>query len=205
MSDYFLQPEDFGFDLSKIQFINTFEGLEDCFSELKNHNVVALDSEWDQANSTCVLQIGLPDRVFLVSLSSFSQKDIRLAYPLINSLLRNPQIKKLTWDFSQDILNLSRRFKESMRIIGDVNLVYMCKEIHFDIQLNPGLSSFCQFTLGKPLDKKECRSAWRKKELSESQMIYAAMDVIVLFQLMKVAEQNEWTIPTDWKPRKRSG
>ena len=48
------------------------------------------------------------------------------------------------------------------------------------------LSVVCKRELGKPLDKTEQTSNWQRRPLSQSQIVYAALDAEVLLQLWKV-------------------
>jgi ribonuclease D len=128
----------------------------------------------------CLVQVG--DGEGHVWLVKFDGSDY--SAPNLRAVLENPRITKL-FHFGRFDLAMLRKFLQ----LGDIFPVFCTKIASKLIHPGPGkhnLRTLCQQYLGVELDKTEQMSDWAAPELTESQMNYAASDVLYLHQLYEL-------------------
>eukprot|EP00927_Polykrikos_kofoidii_P060037 TRINITY_DN55110_c0_g1_i1.p1 TRINITY_DN55110_c0_g1~~TRINITY_DN55110_c0_g1_i1.p1 ORF type:complete len:702 (-),score=117.62 TRINITY_DN55110_c0_g1_i1:206-2275(-) len=149
---------------------------------IRSAHVVGIDLEWaclgDWLEPTLALmQIGLPNCVFLVDLAHASMRDH--AEVLLTAMLGSDQPLALGFAFDNDVRELARS-----------PWARACRQIKgfCDLQMSEGkpregLNRLVQRTLMKTLCKGEQRSYWHRRPLRRSQCHYAALDAFVLLQV----------------------
>lgn len=147
--------------------------------------VVGVDLEWGSLGdwldpSLALLQLALPDRVFLVDLS---MEELRNAIgSLLQRLLGGEQPLTLCFSFHNDMRELARSpwaaVCEGARGLCDLQLVATGMRGESE-----GLASLVKRTLHRPLCKAEQRSCWHRRPLRAAQRHYAALDAHVLLQV----------------------
>jgi ribonuclease D len=161
--------------MTEIQYINSRESINKLEKELEKTHEVAVDLEFDNnlhhyGFKLCLMQLAFNDLVYLVDPI---QTDIR---PLLK-FFENPKIRKVVFSFGEDL-----RILHSMGCIP-MNLYDIstaAKLLNFE---KISLSDVINEVLGFSLEKGEQMSNWSLRPLTESQMTYAARDVIYLSQL----------------------
>jgi ribonuclease D len=163
--------------------------LKAVFEELGKAKVIGLDSEW--TTYTCLFQLSTSSKTYLIDMlkpadpnNDFNEKLLTLMIEhFLCGIFANPNIIKVSWDFVHDVEKLVERF-------GKVSYSKFCHVkslIDFldykDHLLPNGFSAFCKHHLGKELDKGNQCSQWTDRPLSESQVIYAAIDSIAAVRL----------------------
>jgi ribonuclease D len=168
-------------------YIKTFEELEKGAQKWGKCSQIAIDTEFDDNNNyygrhLCLVQIYDKDQVYLIDTVKL-EGNIK---PLL-SVLENPNVEKLFHSSSSDLIVIGDVYTCSIKNIQDTALMYrfLLKSSN-DI----GLQSLVEEKLNIELEKQEQVSDWAKRPLSNSQLIYAATDVIYLFELFEILKKE---------------
>lgn len=168
-------------------YIKTFEELEKGAKKWGKCPQIAIDTEFDDNNNyygrhLCLVQIYDKDQVYLIDTVKL-EGNIK---PLL-SVLENPNVEKLFHSSSSDLIVIGDVYNCSIKNIQDTALMYrfLLKSSN-DI----GLQSLVEEKLNIELEKQEQVSDWAKRPLSNSQLIYAATDVIYLFELFEILKKE---------------
>jgi ribonuclease D len=168
-------------------YINTFEELEKAALKWNKCTQIAIDTEFDDNNNyygrhLCLVQIYDKDKIYLIDTVKL-EGNIK---PLL-SVLENPNIEKLFHSSSSDLIVIGDVYTCSIKNIQDTALMY---RFLFKSNNDIGLQSLVEEKLGIELEKQEQVSDWVKRPLSKSQLIYAATDVIYLFELFEILKKE---------------
>ncbi len=168
-------------------YIKTIEELEKVAQKWEKCSQIAIDTEFDDNNNyygrhLCLVQIYDKDKIYLIDTVKL-EGNIK---PLL-SVLENPNVEKLFHSSSSDLIVIGDIYNCSIKNIQDTALMYrfLLKSSN-DI----GLQSLVEEKLGIELEKQEQISDWAKRPLSKSQLIYAATDVIYLFELFEILKKE---------------
>jgi len=168
-------------------YIKTFEELEKAALKWNICNQIAIDTEFDDNNNyygrhLCLVQIYDKDKIYLIDTVKL-EGNIK---PLLQ-VLENPKVEKLFHSSSSDLIVVNDVYNCSIKNVQDTALMYrfLLKSSN-DI----GLQSLVEEKLGIELEKQEQVSDWAKRPLSNSQLIYAATDVIYLFELFEILKKE---------------
>ncbi|WP_338793044.1 ribonuclease D [Bernardetia sp. MNP-M8] len=168
-------------------YIKSFEELEKVASKWKKCPQIAIDTEFDDNNNyygrhLCLVQIYDKDKIYLIDTVKLEGN----IQPLL-SVLENPNVEKLFHSSSSDLIVIGDVYNCSIKNIQDTALMYrfLLKSSN-DI----GLQSLVEEKLGIELEKQEQVSDWAKRPLSKSQLIYAATDVVYLFELFEILKKE---------------
>ncbi|MBM7072703.1 ribonuclease D [Shewanella sp. 202IG2-18] len=167
-----------------VTFIDTQESLNQLVEQLKQSNMIALDTEFVRTR-TYYAQLGL--------IQVYNGDVLALIDPVsgINltefwGLLKNENILKVLHSASEDL--------EVFAHYGDV-----MPTPYFDSQIGAGFAkmghglgyaNLVHQLLGIELDKGESRTDWIKRPLSDKQLTYAANDVFYLYHLFPMLKQK---------------
>jgi ribonuclease D len=156
-------------------FVNSIETLALCLEEIADSKEVALDIEFDRdrysyGTTLCLIQLSDEKNCYLIDPFSFQANELK---PLFE-FLEDEQILKIMHAPGEDLhlLALQGCFPKSI----------------FDTERCARLLNFQAFSLsalavelcGVVLDKSQQKTDWNKRPLSNSQLVYAAQDVIYL-------------------------
>ncbi|PIY08729.1 MAG: hypothetical protein COZ18_10815 [Flexibacter sp. CG_4_10_14_3_um_filter_32_15] len=168
-------------------YIKTFEELEKGAKKWEKCSQIAIDTEFDDNNNyygrhLCLVQIYDKDKIYLIDTVKL-EGNIK---PLL-SVLENPNVEKIFHSCSSDLIIVSDVYNCAVKNIQDTALMYrfLLKSSN-DI----GLQSLVEEKLNIELEKQEQISDWAKRPLSKSQLIYAATDVIYLFELFEILKKE---------------
>lgn len=182
-------------------YIKTFEELEKAAQKWQKSSQIAIDTEFDDNNNyygrhLCLVQIYDKDKIYLIDTVKL-EGNIK---PLLQ-ILENPNIEKIFHSCSSDLIVVGDVCECAIKSIQDTALMYrfLLKSSN-DI----GLQNLVEEKLNIELEKQEQVSDWAKRPLSKSQLIYAATDVVYLFELFEILkkelqELNRW----DWYNEER--
>lgn len=162
----------------KILVISDPEQLPLAFNEINNHEVVGFDTETKpvfvkgQMNKISLMQIALPDKVFLIRLKFTG------ITPEIVHFLENENIKKAGVALRDDIKGLQRlkRFKPN----GVTELAEMGKKAGLEVE---GVKKLTGLLLGFRISKTAQTSNWEAEQLTDKQISYAATDAWVCLKI----------------------
>lgn len=149
-----------------------------------NHDsVVGIDTEWitdTRGTRLCLIQMAMSDMVYLIDPIELSQKN----WNNIHSILNNPRITKVGFDMSEgDLYHLGTD------IIGVIDLQEWALD-HLEYQWagsRPSLQKLAGWILDRKLNKsKELQAGdWSKRPLSKEQKEYAAIDAVVVRDMLE--------------------
>lgn len=169
-----------------VYLIDRQEQLQECLQALEGHNTLSFDIEFDNNRfgygvTLCLVQVATPQSCFVID--GLAHLNLGGLY----ALFENAAIQKIVHAPGEDL-----RLLHSLGCIPQ-NL--------FDTEVTARLLNY-EFTsltallrdkLDFGMDKKQQKSNWLRRPLSEAQVLYAADDVIWLHPLKAVleAEANE--------------
>ena len=162
----------------KIVVISDPEELDDAFAEINEHTVVGFDTETKpvfvrgQMNKVSLMQIALPDKVFLIRIKFTGMT------PQIIAFLENENIQKAGVALRDDIKALQRlkRFKPN----GVTELAEMGKKAGLEVE---GVKKLTGLLLGFRISKTAQTSNWEAEQLTDKQISYAATDAWVCLKI----------------------
>ena len=177
--------------------------VDDSIVESVNDNV----EQHNKKNRPSTLQIATRHKVFVVETKHLVDVlDEPLLHKFGELILFSERLVKLGYGFDQDGKKLANSFtifkyKFANFVEDVVNMDVVASECAkmsekvFDTEAKSqcdalansskpkGLSKLTMICLGKPLDKRECMSNWDNKPLRRAQLIYAALDALVLIKI----------------------
>jgi ribonuclease D len=158
--------------------------LEAVLLKLFHETFVGLDVETTlTTQSMCLMQLATPSATYLIDVLA-----LRSLSPLA-VFLESRKTKKLIHNapFEERVLAAC-----GLPLAGVVDTLHLSRRLRGrSIPGGHSLSVVCARELGKPLDKTEQTSNWKRRPLSQSQIIYAALDAEVLLKLWEVFSRGD--------------
>ena len=160
----------------KIEYIESVALFNEAIAHLQSADSVAFDLEFDSNRysygfTLCLIQICTRTRCFIID--PFKIQNIK---PLFE-VFENPKILKIAHSVDQD-LRLLHSLKCYPQEVCDTDIIG--KLLNYEVS---SLAHFLHEKLQVQMDKKLQASNWTLRPLSEAQILYAAHDVIYLFDL----------------------
>ena len=151
-----------------------------AFEEINTHPYVGFDTETKPVfvrghhNKVSILQIALPEKVFLIRLLSTG------ITPEITRFLSTEQILKAGVAIRDDIkaLQLLKRFNPG----GFVELAHLSKAAGLEVE---SVKKLAALLLGFRISKSAQTSNWEAEQLNEKQISYAATDAWVCLEVYR--------------------
>lgn len=164
-------------------YVTNTAQLQPALQALHAASVVAFDLEFDRDRYTygfdlCLIQMATPDTCFVID--PLAELDL---YPLFR-FFETPGIRKLVHCPGEDL-----RLLHSLACYPTdlVDTEVYAKLLNYE---QTSLSNLLQLKCNVQLNKKLQTSNWGKRPLSDGQLHYAAADVIYLFELEKLFQQE---------------
>lgn len=156
------------------------EQLPSVFEEISRHERVGFDTETKPVfvkghrNKVALMQIALPDKVFLIRLKSTGITDE------IVSFLQNENIHKIGVGIRDDIkaVQVLKRFKPA----GFIELADLSKQAGLEVE---SVKKLTALLLGFRISKSAQTSNWEAEQLDQKQISYAATDAWVCLEIYK--------------------
>lgn len=170
----------------KISLITKQNQLDEVFNKIMKHPVVGFDTESKPAfrrgvwNPIALLQIAIPDRVFLIRLTHTGFD------PFIRNFFANEQIQKIGISIRDDLKDLRKTWAlpgnnpEDFQTAAIVDLNDIAH--HLEIP-HAGVRRLTAIFLGFRVSKSQQTSNWESPELTEAQLRYAATDAWVCLEI----------------------
>lgn len=168
-----LPPMDFDGEIVEIV---TPEGAKRAVEILQKEKVLGFDTETrpsftkGESYTPCILQLASRNSAFLFRLQFFP-----FSSDLV-SLLENPDVLKVGIGIKDDLIGLGKIVK--FKPAGFVDLADEMKKLGI---MSASLRSLTAIFLGKKLLKKAKTTNWERRELTDAQIKYAAIDAVVGF------------------------
>lgn len=154
--------------------------LKGAFERINKEKFVGFDTETKpvfvkgETNEVSLLQIALPDAVYLIRIHQTGLGDEIIAF------FENEHIQKLGVGLRDDLIFL-RRIKE-FTPAGFIELNELVNKINIEAN---GLRKLTAIILGFRISKNAQVSNWEAPVLNEKQLIYAATDAWVCLEMFK--------------------
>lgn len=160
-----------------IELVSTPEALQQAVADLKSHQELALDLEFDQNRYTygfnlCLIQVTAGNSVCYI-IDPFELQDLQ---PFFN-ILEDEKITKIIHHSNNDILLLD---KLGCRIRNVMDTDVAAKILNYE---RSSLATVLKEEFEIEIDKSQQSSNWNKRPLTEEQLQYAAIDVVYLHQV----------------------
>ncbi|AII52946.1 ribonuclease D [Hymenobacter sp. APR13] len=169
--------------MSAIQYLTTAAEVQQAALALSTAPRIAIDLEFDDmrhryGRNLALIQIFDGQAMLLIDPLPLTNPAHDLE-PLW-AILRDPAVEKVFHSCKSDILLLDELYGVHVRNITDTSVQYT---LLAESDNNISLGRLIQAELGLEVDKGEQKSNWLKRPLTEAQKLYAANDVLYLFEL----------------------
>lgn len=169
--------------MTDIQYLTAPGPIQQAAETLKTRPRLAIDLEFDDmrhryGRHLALVQIFDGQTTYLID--PIPLADQALALEPLWAILRDPAVEKVFHSCKSDILLLDELFGVHVRNITDTSVEYT---LLGEADNNISLGRLIQSELGLEVDKGEQKSNWLKRPLTEAQKLYAANDVLYLFEL----------------------
>jgi ribonuclease D len=171
----------------KIVLVQTMEQLAEATERLSKSTEIGFDTESRPSFSkgtsykTSLLQLAVSDVVYLFRLNELGLPEG------ISRILENPNIKKIGIATLDDSRGLKRDF--GCRITNVLDLNKFCRSEGF---VSIGARKLTALILGKRISKNQQTTNWEQEKLSQKQILYAATDAWICFEIYK--RRKEWMV-----------
>ena len=164
--------------------MNYFLHQDDIPSNIEFSNVVAIDTETMGLNihrdRLCLIQLSNGDgNAHLVKISKQSLEN-KKSFMNLKKIFKNPSTTKLFHFARFDIAVIEKNICE---LNGRVYCTKIASKLSRTFGAKHGLADLCKDLLGFELDKQKQTSDWGTKNLTSSQLKYAASDVLHLHKI----------------------
>ena len=165
-----------------IQYINKDSEYFEFITKLSRAESFAIDLEFDSNHhhygfNLCLMQIYCGSEAFLVDPLAV---DARLIFPF----LEDEKIKKVVFSFGED-LRLLHSMGCKPKNIYDISTAV--KLLNYE---KISLADVLNKNMNVKLEKGSQKSDWCKRPFTEKQKLYAANDVVYLFDLMRIVREQ---------------
>ena len=163
---------------------------DDISSEVDFGDVVAIDTETMGLNINrdrlCLVQLSSGDGI--AHLVQISKKSIgkQENFPNLKKIFKNPNSTKLFHFARFDMAVIE---KNICKLNGPIFCTKIASKLSRTFGAKHGLADLCEDLLNLELDKQNQTSDWGLETLSESQLKYAASDVLYLHQIKSKLDQ----------------
>ncbi|QIX60695.1 hypothetical protein HER32_05710 [Hymenobacter sp. BT18] len=166
-----------------IHYLTTPAAIAQAATALQARPRIGVDLEFDDmryryGRNLALIQVFDGENVYLIDPLPLTNPAQELE-PLWE-VLRNPAVEKVFHSCKSDILLLDELYGVHVRPITDTSVQYT---LLAESENNISLGRLIQTELGLEVDKGEQKSNWLKRPLTEAQKLYAANDVLYLFEL----------------------
>ncbi|MEJ0056467.1 MAG: 3'-5' exonuclease [Bacteroidota bacterium] len=159
--------------------------LGDAFEEISRHHTIGFDTETKpvfvrgQYNKVAILQIALPETVFVVRLMSTGLT------PEIIRFLQDGSIEKAGVAIRDDLKALQhlKKFKPA----GFIELAQLAKDKGLEVE---SVKKLTALLLGFRISKSAQTSNWEAPQLNEKQISYAATDAWVCLKIYEILKNR---------------
>jgi ribonuclease D len=164
--------------------VETPEQLESFYMRNRAVDWMAFDTEFIPEryyhNKLCLISVASPLGNFIIDV--IKVPDISLFIRFVES----PGILKITHAGENDYRILVKGYGASPHTLFDTQLAYGFLDYEYPL----GLQLLAQRDLNQQISKRELRSDWEKRPLTQDQLAYAARDVAYLEPLMNVIRRK---------------
>ena len=164
--------------------MNYFLYKDDISPNIEFGNIIAIDTETMglnlQRDRLCLIQLsnGNGDaHLIQISKNSLGRND---SFSNLKKIFQNPKSTKLFHFARFDIAVIEKNICE---LNGPIYCTKIASKLSRTFGARHGLADLCKDLLGIELDKQNQTSDWGSKDLNESQLNYAASDVLHLHKI----------------------
>ena len=161
-------------------WVNSNESLNKLCDRLENEKLIALDTEFIRTDTffpkLALIQISDGSKHWLVDVLSVTQ------YDAFKSLLESPARTIIFHACGEDVEVLDHTLNINPRNIFDTQIAAGFANIGYSV----GYARLLEILTDIRIDKRETRSNWLARPLSERQLKYAENDVIYLHELHEI-------------------
>ena len=165
-------------------YINSKEDLNYLNHELLTKPFLGVDTEFRRTNKNnmqlALLQVNDDEETFLIDTLAIDNPKESASFLFADTVL------KIFHSCKEDVEAIYAWTNQEMVNIFDTQIANAFLDSDFSISYQ----SLVEKELGINLDKKETRSNWMRRPLSESQLKYAALDVEYLIHLYRLQKQQ---------------
>ena len=157
---------------------------DDIPSKVDFGNIIAIDTETMGLNINrdrlCLIQLSSGDGIAHLVQISKKSLDKQENFPNLKKIFKNPNSTKLFHFARFDMAVIE---KNICKLNGPIYCTKIASKLSRTFGAKHGLADLCKDLLNLELDKQNQTSDWGSEILSESQLKYAASDVLYLHQI----------------------
>ena len=163
---------------------------DDIPSKVDFGNIIAIDTETMGLNINrdrlCLIQLSSGDGIAHLVQISKKSLDKQENFPNLKKIFKNPNSTKLFHFARFDMAVIE---KNICKLNGPIYCTKIASKLSRTFGAKHGLADLCKDLLNLELDKQNQTSDWGSETLSESQLKYAASDVLYLHQIKNKLDQ----------------
>ena len=163
---------------------------DDIPSKVDFGNIIAIDTETMGLNINrdrlCLIQLSSGDGIAHLVQISKKSLDKQENFPNLKKIFKNPNSTKLFHFARFDMAVIE---KNICKLNGPIYCTKIASKLSRTFGAKHGLADLCKDLLNLELDKQNQTSDWGSEILSESQLKYAASDVLYLHQIKDKLDQ----------------
>ena len=163
---------------------------DDISSEVVFGDIIAIDTETMGLNINrdrlCLIQLSNGDGIAHLVQISKKNLDKQENFPNLKKIFKNPNSTKLFHFARFDMAVIE---KNICKLNGPIFCTKIASKLSRTFGAKHGLADLCKDLLNLELDKQNQTSDWGLETLSESQLKYAASDVLYLHQIKNKLDQ----------------
>lgn len=185
---------------SQIFIVDTAESFSLMLDRLKV-GPIAFDTEFTMKNTAAILQLAIPDAVFIVDVFVLENSKMKSSMwsQLADEVFNNDEIIKVAFGYSADLEVLRKirglRINNSTAAYRDLKTLsekaFEKPDFRFPFHVKSfgeslSLSKLVKMCFGKELNKGDRMSNWCRRPLRPYQVKYAALDAFVLLEICEI-------------------
>ncbi|CAN4110989.1 unnamed protein product [Withania somnifera] len=175
--------------IKEVVWVDEVNGLLDATCHIEECKAVGVDCEWkpnyekgSSSNKVSIMQIASDTKVFILDLIKLYKDAPDVLDDCLTRILHSPRVLKLGYNFQCDVKQLALSYRQ-LQCFKHYDMLLDIQNVFKEPR--GGLSGLAKKILGTGLNKTRRNSNWEQRPLTQSQLVYAALDAAVLIHIFR--------------------